>query len=80
MLKLATTESSLIFDQLYKEVDRVVMGSPLDQAMANAFLCHYEKNWLNECPSQFKPVVYRRYLDNIFVMFKSKEHLKLSFN
>ena len=42
------------------------MGSPLGPTQANAFLCHYEKNWLNECPSQFKPVVYRRYVDDIF--------------
>ena len=27
--------------------------------------------------SQFKTVVYRRYVDDIFVLFKSKEHLKL---
>ena len=39
-------------------------------------ICHYEKIWLNECPSQFKPVVYRRSVDKIFVLFKSKEHLK----
>ena len=56
------------------------MGSPLGPTLANASLCHYEKNWLNECPSQFKPVVYRRYVDDIFVLFKSKEHLKLFVN
>ena len=56
------------------------MGSLLGATLANAFLCHYEKNWLNECPFQFKPVVYRRYVDDIFVLFKSKEHLKLLFN
>ena len=50
------------------------MGSPLGPTLAHAFLCHCEKNWLNECPSQFKPVVYRRYVDNIFVLFKSKEN------
>ena len=53
------------------------MGSPLGPTLANAFLCHYEKNWPNECLSQFKPVVYRRYIDDIFVLFKSKKHLKL---
>ena len=56
------------------------MGSPLGPTLANAFLCHYEKTWLNECPSQFKTVVYRRYIDNIFVLFKSKEHVKLFVN
>ena len=40
------------------------------------FFCHYEKIWLSECPSQFKPVVYRRYIDDIYVLFKSTEHLK----
>ena len=80
-LKLATTESSFIFDnKLYKQTDGVAMGSPLGHKRANVFLCHYEKTWLNECPSQFKPAVYRRYVDDIFVLFKSKEHLKLFVN
>ena len=56
------------------------MGSPLGPTLANAFLCHYEKIWLHECSSQFKPVVYKRYFDDIFVLFKSKEHLKLFIN
>ena len=81
MLKLPKTESSLIFDnKLYKQIDGVAVGSSLGPTLTNAFLCHYEKIWLNECPSQFKPVVYRRYVDDIFVLFKSKEHLKLFVN
>ena len=81
LLKLATTKSSFIFDhKLYKQIGRVAMGSPLGSTLANAFLSHYEKMSLNECPSQFKPVVYKRYVDDIFVLFKSKEHLKLFVN
>ena len=52
------------------------MGSPLGPTLANAFLCHYEKEWLENCPSYFKPVVYKRYVDDIFVLFSSKEHLQ----
>ena len=64
LLKIATTESSFIFDnKLYKQINGVAMGSPLDPTVSNAFLCHYEKVWLNECPSQCKPVVYRRYVE-----------------
>ena len=64
LLKIVTTESSFIFDnKLYKQIDAVAMGSPLDPTVSNAFLCHYEKVWLNECPSQCKPVVYRRYVE-----------------
>ena len=81
LLRLETTESSFISDnKLYKQIDGVAMGSPLGPTLATAFLCHFEKNWLNECPSQFKPVVYKRYVDDIFVLFKSKEHLKLFVN
>ena len=53
------------------------MSSPLGPTLANAFLCHYEKEWLENCPSYFKPVVYKRYVDDIFVLFSSKEHLQL---
>ena len=53
------------------------MGSPLGPALANALLCHYEKLWLDRCPPEFKAVVYRRYVDDIFVSFKSKDHLPL---
>ena len=52
------------------------MGSPRS-TLADAFLCHYEKLWLDSCPPKFKPVVYRRYVDDIFVLFKSKDHLLL---
>ena len=52
--KQATAESSFIFDnKFYKQIDGVAMGSPLGPTMANAFLCHYDKIWLHECPSQF---------------------------
>ena len=69
-------ESSFILhNKLYKQIDGVAMGLPLGPTLANAFLCHYEKNWLNECPSQFKPVVYRHYDDNIFVLFLNLKNI-----
>ena len=40
--------------------------------ISNALLCHYEKIWLNECHSKS-----RRYVDDIFALFKSKENLRL---
>ena len=52
------------------------MGSPLGPSLANAFLSYHEKNWLNSCPQGFKPVFYRRYVDDISVLFKSHDHLK----
>ena len=44
LLSLATKESYFIFNKvLYKQKDRVVMGSPLGPTSANAFLCFYER-------------------------------------
>ena len=77
LLCLATKESYFIFNGLlYKQTDGVAMGSPLGPSLANAFLSYHEKNWLNSCPQGFKPVFYRRYVDDIFVLFKSNDHLK----
>ena len=75
-MPLATKESHFIFNEiLYKQIDGVAMGSPLGPTIANAFLCFYEKKWLEQCPDKFKPVYYRRYVDDIFVLFKSRDHL-----
>ena len=51
------------------------MGSPLGSTMANVFLSFYEMKWLEQCPNEFKPVFYGRYVDDIFVLFESAEHL-----
>ena len=51
------------------------MGSPLRPTLANAFLCFYEKKWLQQCPDKFKSVYYGRHVDDIFVLFKSRDHL-----
>ena len=34
------------------------------------------KNWLEYCPVEYRPLYYRRYVDDIFVLFNSAEHLK----
>ena len=60
---------------LYKQIDGVAMGSALGPTFANSFLCFYEKKWLEQCPDKSKWVYYRRYADNIFVLFKSRDHL-----
>ena len=52
------------------------MGSPLGPSSAKAFLAHYEQIWLDDCPNEFKPVYYKRYVDDIFVLFQSPHHLE----
>ena len=50
------------------------MGSPLGPALANIFICSFESIWLRDCPNDFKPVFYRRYVDDIFALFSSPDH------
>ena len=56
----------------YIQVERVVMGSPLGPILTNIFLSHHEENWLNNCPTEFKPSFYISYVDDIF-FFESLE-------
>ena len=56
----------------YSQIDGVAMGSPLGPTLANLFLAYHEENWLNDCPIQFKPTYYRRYVDDIFLMFPER--------
>ena len=59
-----------------RQIDGVAMGSPLGPTLANAFLVYHEKNWLEHCPLEYRPLYYRRYVDDIFVLFNSAKHLK----
>ena len=69
LLSLATQESYFMFnDVLYNQKDNVAMGSPLGPTMVNVFLSFYEMKWLEQCRNEFKPVFYRRYVDDIFVL------------
>ena len=52
------------------------MGSPLGPALANGFLCYHEKIWLQNFPFEFKPVIYRRDVDDTFLLFRSEHHIE----
>ena len=76
LLSAAAKESLFIFDNsFYRQIDEIAMGSYLGPTLANAFLCYYEKQWLNSCPIEFKSKIYKRYIDDIFLMFRSRDLL-----
>ena len=76
LLELATLDNHFFFNkEIYKQVDGVAMGSPLGPTLANVFMSHMEKKWLQECPSNFKPVLYRRYVDDTFLLFNDSSHI-----
>ena len=71
------SESLILFDQqFYKQHDGVAMASPIGPTLSNVFLCYHEKIWLQNCLSEFKPVIYRRYVDDTFLLFRSKNHIE----
>jgi len=78
LLEITAHHSVFTFnDCLYAQTDGVAMGSPLGPSYANAFLCHHEKSWLDNCPPEFKPLHYRRYIDDTFLLFKHPSHINL---
>ncbi len=67
----------------YCQKQGLPMGSPVSVAVAELFMDFVEKNRLRYCPSNYKPIFYTRYLDDIFVIMdgptenlsKFQEHL-----
>ena len=78
LLLLSTKGTVFYFDgSYYRQRDGVAMGSPLGPALANAFLCHHEVSWLDNCPLSYAPVFYARYVDDVFVLLRSADHVQL---
>ena len=55
------------------------MESPLALSLANGFLTHHEQNWLDSCLLEYRPLHYRQYVDDIFLLFKSLDPLMHNF-
>ena len=74
LLKITMFESFFIFDgKFYEHCDGVAMGSPLKPTLANVFMCHFQNIWSENCPAHFKQIVYRRFIDNAFLLFRKKD-------
>ena len=37
---------------------------------------HYEIIWLENCPLHFKLTVYRKFVDDTFLLFRSMDHVE----
>ena len=75
---LSVKNCHFIFNgRIYQQIDGVVVGSPLGPLFANIFLSFHEKSWLHNCPASFKPLLYRRHVDDCFLLFRSLDHVPL---
>ena len=79
LLEFATGGYFLYKGKIYCQIDGVTMGSPLGPTLANFFLAHYEKKFMSE-NLESKPLLYLRYVDDIFCVFKDKENIQKFLN
>ena len=49
----------------------VAMGSALRPTFTNIFLCVHEILWLEKSPPEFRLVMYKRYVDDTFLLFRN---------
>ena len=75
LLWAALCNNYFLFDGIvYQQVDRAAMDFPLGPSLANAYLAHHEQIWLNGCPDEFKPMYYKLYDNDIFVLLRSPHY------
>ena len=75
LLNLAVKNCHFIFNGKFYDQVGVAMGSALDPLLANIFLSFHEIKWLKDCPVHFKPLHYRRYVDDSVVVFRSRNNI-----
>ena len=54
----------------YRQVTGCPMGSSLSPVLANIYMEHFETLILDDIPTDMKPVIWLRYVDDIFVLIK----------
>ena len=70
LLLKATSGVEFTFNyNIFRQIDGVAMGSPLGPILANIFVGYHESRLL---ANNTTPLMYRRYVDDIFAIFTSK--------
>lgn len=78
LLDIASSESVFLFNsKVYKQIDGCSMGGALSPTLANIFLGHHEEIWLRNCPLEFRPLFFRRYVDDCFLIFRNREQIPM---
>ena len=71
LIEFATKDIEFSFDDaMYRQVDGIGMGNPLGSILSNIFVGYYESILFSDIPP---PDGYKRYVDDTFAIFPSKE-------
>ena len=71
LIKLCVSSTVFSFNgEGFKQKFGVAMGSPLSPILANLCMEFVEKDILDYCPPHLKPLIWVRYVDDIFIVFK----------
>ena len=75
----ATAQTHFIFNKgFYDQIEEVAKGSPLAPILANLFMGFHVEKWIKEYSGP-GPMLYRRYVDDIFAVFNSENEAVLFF-
>ena len=80
LFMFATAETHFSFNGVfYDQTDGIAMGSSLAPVLANLFMGHHEKIWLENYQGP-EVIFYRRYVDDTFCLFSNKLDALLFFD
>ena len=71
IIYITTVATKELFFKFNKKFNKQIDGAANMVPLANIFMCSFENKWLKDCPNSLRPVFYRRYVDDIFVLFFS---------
>ena len=53
------------------------MGGCVSLTLVKIVMSRYKTQWLSNCPSELKYVLYRPYVDDSILLFRSESHIRL---
>ena len=81
LLTVALNDTYFKFNgEIFKQTEGLAMGGSCSPIIANIFLNEFETNVIDNCPLDFKPQLYKSYLDDTFLLFDSEVKARNFFN
>ena len=69
--RIATSETHFTLNgSIFDQIDGVAMGSQLAPVLANLFMGFHEQYWMEQA-TNVRPILYKKYVDDIFAVFES---------